>query len=97
MKIMGKGKLAHPVVRYLFLLSFWAVWLALPFIMIDDDDTQHRDLFIKILPASFTNVILFFIIAEWLGPRLLSQQRLKTYLLTGLVVSLLFIAGKGFM
>ncbi|MBK6996591.1 MAG: histidine kinase [Lewinellaceae bacterium] len=97
MKIMGKGKLAHPMVRYLFLLFFWAVWLALPFIMIDGDDTQHRDLFVKILPASFTNVILFFIIAEWLGPRLLSQQRLITYLLTVLVLSLLFIVGQGFM
>jgi len=95
--MMGKGKFAQPMLRWLFLLFFWAVWLALPFIMIDGDDSQHRDLFVKILPASFTNVILFFILAEWLGPRLLSQQRLKTYLCTVLALSIFFIVGQGFM
>ncbi len=97
MLMMGKGKLAQPVVRRLFLLAFWAVWLALPFIMFDEDDSQHRVLFLKLLPASFTNVLLFFIIAEWLGPHFLQQQRLKTYLLTALGFSVLFVVGQGFM
>jgi two-component system LytT family sensor kinase len=95
--MMGKGKLAQPMVRRLFLLSFWAVWLALPFIMIDDNDSQHRQMFIKIMPASLTNVLLFFIIAEWLGPGLLRRKKLKTYLVTVLGLSLIFMVGQGFM
>jgi len=97
MIMMGKGKLAQPMVRRLFLLSFWAVWLALPFIMIDDNDSQHRQLFIKIMPASLTNVLLFFIIAEWLGPGLLRRKKLKTYLVTVLGLSLLFMVVQGIM
>lgn len=96
MKMFGKGKLAQPLFRRLFLLSFWGVWLALPFVMIDADDVRHRDLFLRILPASVTNVILFFIVAEWMGPRMLKQQRLKSYLLTVLGLSLLFIILQGF-
>ncbi|MDO8369098.1 MAG: histidine kinase [Saprospiraceae bacterium] len=95
--MMGKGRLAQPLARHLFLLFFWAVWLALPFIMIDDDDTKHRDLFIRLMPASLTNVLLFFVVGEWLGPRLLSQQRLKTYLLAVLGLSVVFIVGQGFL
>jgi two-component system, LytTR family, sensor kinase len=97
MVITGKGALAQPMVRRLLLLFFWAVWLALPFIMVDDDDLQHRKFFIKIMPAAVTNVFLFFIIAEWMGPNLLRQQKLKTYLITVLGLSLLFIAGQGFL
>ncbi len=97
MLMMGKGKLVQPLVRWLFLLAFWAVWLALPFIMIDEDDKQHRELFIKIMPASLTNVLLFFFIAEWLGPYFLNQQRLRTYLLVVLGLAVFFIVGQGFM
>ncbi len=92
-----RGKLVQPMARRLLLLFFWAVWLALPFLMIDDDDLLHRQLFVKIMPASITNVLLFFLIAEWLGPKLLRQQKLKTYLLTVLGLSLLFIILQGFM
>ncbi|MFN0213717.1 MAG: sensor histidine kinase [Saprospiraceae bacterium] len=97
MIMMGKGRLAQPMVRRLLLLSFWAVWLALPFILFDEDDHRHRDLFVRILPASFTNVVLFFIIAEWLGPRLLQRQRLITYLMAVLGLSLLFMLGQGIL
>lgn len=95
--MMGKGKLAQPAVRWLFLLSFWALWMALPFIMFDEDDARHQVFFFKILPATFTNVILFFICAEWLGPRLLRQRRLGTYLVIVLLVSIAFALLQGFM
>lgn len=95
--MMGKGKLAQPMMRWILLLSFWGVWLALPFIMFDNDDARHRELFFRILPASFTNVILFFMSAEWLGPRLLRQQRLTSFLLSVLGISLLFIVLQGVM
>lgn len=97
MIMMGKGKLARPVFRYLFLLSFWGIWLALPFIMIDEDDVKHREFFIKILPASFTSVLLFFILAEWLGPKMLRQQRIMSYLLTALGLSVVFMGIQGGM
>jgi len=97
MIMIGKGKLGQPLVRILFLLSFWAVWLALPFFMIDDDDVAHRELFVKIMPAALTNVLLFFVVGEWMGPYLLQRQRLKTYLLSAVGLSLLFIVLQGFM
>lgn len=93
----GKGKFAQPLVRILFLLCFWAVWLALPFFMIDDGDVAHRELFIKIMPAALTNVLLFFVVAEWMGPYLLQRQRLKTYLFGAIGLSLLLIVLQGFM
>lgn len=97
MKIMGKGKLAQPMVRWLFLLSFWGVWLALPFIMFDDDDARHQAIFIKIMPATLTNIILFFVVGEGLGPWFLRRQRLTSYLLSVLGLSLLFVVLQGFM
>lgn len=97
MFMMGKGKLNQPIFRWLFILSFWGVWLALPFMLFDDNDSRHREMFIQMLPASFTNVILFFIIGEWLGPMLLRQQRLKTYLIAVLGLSVLFVILQGLM
>lgn len=88
---------AQPLFRWLVLLSFWGVWLALPFIMFDDVDTKHRELFLRILPASFTNVLLFFLSGEWLGPQLLRQKRLKLYLLLMVVLALLFMLLQGLM
>jgi hypothetical protein len=97
MFMMGKGKLARPAFRWLFLLSFWALWMALPFIMFDDDDTRHHIFFCKILPATFTNVILFFICAEWLGPRMLQQRKLGAYLFSVLLLSVAFAILQGYM
>lgn len=97
MFMFGKGKLAEPIIRRLFLLSFWGIWLALPFLMLDDDDVKHHAMFIKILPASLTNVLLFFMVGEWLGPKMLQRQRVKTYLFTVLGLALLFIVVQGFM
>ena len=97
MIMMGKGKLGQPMLRWLLILSFWGVWMALPFIMFDDNDAHHRELFTQMLPATFTNVILFFIIAEWLGPKLLPQQRLKTFLLSVLGLSIFFLITQGLM
>ncbi len=97
MMLFGREKLTQSPFRQLFLLSFWGIWLALPFIMLDDDDGKHRDFLLKIMPASLTSVVLFFLMAEWPMPRLLRQQRMKAYLLSGLALSLLFIAIQGFM
>lgn len=97
MMLFGREKLTQSPFRQLLLLSFWGIWLALPFIMLDDDDVKHRDFLLKIMPASLTSVVLFFLMAEWPMPRLLRQQRMKAYLLSGLALSLLFIAIQGFM
>ncbi|HMX39034.1 MAG TPA: histidine kinase [Saprospiraceae bacterium] len=83
--------------RQLFLLSFWGIWLALPFFMLDDDDQRHREFLATILPASLTNVVLFFLVAEWPLPRLLRQQRMRAYLLSAVGLSLAFIVLQGFM
>lgn len=95
MIMMGKGKLAQPMVRYLLLLSFWGIWLALPFIMLDEDDAKHKAFFLTILPASLTNVVLFFMLAEWLGPKFLARQQIKTFLLAALGLSLVFLIIQG--
>jgi len=97
MMLFGREKLAQSPYRQLFLLSFWGIWMALPFIMLNDEDQKHRDFLLKIMPASLTSVVLFFIIAEWPLPRLLRQQRMKAYLLSALGLSVLFIVLQGFM
>ena len=97
MMLFGREKLTQSPFRQLLLLSFWGIWLALPFIMLDDDDVKHRDFLLKIMPASLTSVLLFFAVAEWPLPRLLRQQRMKSYLLSALGLSLLFIVLQGFM
>lgn len=97
MKLFGKGKYAQPLVRHFLLLSFWAIWIALPFFMLDGDDTRHRTLFTKILPASLSNILLFFLLAEWLGPYLLRRKQVKTFLLTVLGLSAFFLLFQGFL
>jgi len=97
MKLFGKGGYAQPLVRHVLLLSFWAIWMALPFLMLDGDDTRHRALFLKILPASLSNVILFFLLAEWLGPYLLRRKQVQTFLLTVLGLSVFFLLFQGFL
>lgn len=92
---LGKGNFGKPAVRVLLVLSFWGIWLALPFLMLDDDDVRHRELFFKILPASATSVLLFFILAEWIGPRMLRQQRIKTFLLATVGLSVFFLLFQG--
>ncbi|MCC7466488.1 MAG: histidine kinase [Saprospiraceae bacterium] len=91
----GKGGFGRPTVRMLLVLSFWGIWLALPFLMLDDDDVRHRELFFRILPASATSVILFFMLAEWLGPRMLRQQKIKAFLLAALGLSVFFLLFQG--
>lgn len=83
--------------RHTLLLSFWAIWLALPFLMLDGDDARHKAFFIKILPASLSNVLLFFLLAEWLGPHLLRKKQVKTFLFTVLGLSVSFLLFQGFL
>lgn len=97
MLMFGKDRLAQPMVRRLLLLAFWALWLALPFVMLDDEDARHREFMLKIMPASLSSALLFFVLAEWTGPRLLRQERLKTYLFSALGLSVLFIVLQGVM
>jgi two-component system LytT family sensor kinase len=92
---LGKGSFGRPVVRVLLVLSFWGIWLALPFLMLDDDDIRHRELFFRILPASATSVVLFFILAAWIGPRMLRQQKIKAFLFAALGLSVIFLLFQG--
>lgn len=96
MQLMRKTTWAQPVVRYFLLLAFWAVWLSLPFLLFDEEDVRHRMLYVKILPASLTNILLFFITAEWLGPWMLQRQRIKGFLFSALGLAVLFLLMQGF-
>lgn len=83
--------------RGLFILSFLAIWLALPFIVFDNDDERHRRFVLAILPANLTNVLLFLFSAEWLGPRMLRRRGVATYLFTLIGLAVFFIVLQGVM
>lgn len=95
MKSLGKGWFYAPFVRRLLLLLFWGVWLALPFLIFDENDARHREIFLRLLPASLSNVLLFFVLAEWLGPYFLQRRQLRNFLFMVLGLSLLFIVLQG--
>jgi two-component system, LytTR family, sensor kinase len=83
--------------RWLFIASFWAIWLGLPFLMQNDEDDRFRRFMIAILPANLTNVPLFLFNAEWLGPRMLRRRGVATYLFTLIGLAVFFIVLQGVM
>lgn len=97
MRIFGNKISSDQLNRWLFILTFFGIWLASPFIPFDNDDGWRQQFFWKIMPASLTNIPLFFINAEWLAPRLLRKRGLTTYLFSLLVLALAFIVLQGAM
>lgn len=97
MILFGKNVSSDRLTRWLFILSFFGIWLGSPFIPFDNDDGWRQQFFLKILPASLTNIILFFLNTEWLAPRLLRKRGLATYLFSLLGLALFFIVLQGFM
>ena len=95
--LISRRKLKDRLPRWLFILLFWAIWLSLPFIMLGDDNERHRLFLIKILPATLSNIPLFFLNSEWLAQRLLLKQRTTAYLLSLLGLAIFFIYMQGFM
>ena len=83
--------------RWLFILTFFGIWFASPFISFDNDDGWRQQFFLTILPASLTNIPLFFINTEWLAPRMLRKRGLTSYLFSLLGLALVFIVLQGFM
>lgn len=98
MKLFGKNIASDRLTHWLFILTFFGIWFALPFIPFDhDDDGKRQEFFLKILPATLTSIPLFFLNTEWLAPRLLRKRGLTTYMLSLLGLALFFTVLQGFM
>jgi hypothetical protein len=97
MTLFGKDISSDQLTRWLFILTFFGIWLASPFISFDDEDAWRQQFFLKILPASLTNIPLFFLNTEWLAPRLLRKRGLAAYLFSLLGLAIFFIVLQGVM
>ncbi len=97
MNILGKNIASDRLTHWLFILTFFGIWFVAPFIPFENNDDWHRAFFLKILPASLTNIPLFFLNTEWLAPRLLRKRGLATYLFSLLGLALFFIVLQGIM
>jgi len=97
MTLFGKNISSDQLTRWLFILTFFGIWLASPFISFDDEDAWRQQFFLKILPASLTNIPLFFLNTEWLAPRLLHKKGLTSYLFSLLGLAIFFIVLQGVM
>ncbi len=97
MNLFGKNISSDRLTRWLFILTFFGIWFAAPFISFNEDESWKRQFFLTILPASLTNIPLFFLNTEWLAPRLLRKRGLTAYLLSLLGLALFFIVLQGVM
>lgn len=97
MDLFGKNISSDRLTRWLFVLTFFGIWFASPFISFNEDNSWRQQFYLKILPASLTNIPLFFLNTEWLAPRLLRKRDLATYLLSLLGLVLFFIVLQGVM
>ncbi len=97
MTFFGKNISSDRLTRWLFVLTFFGIWFAVPFISFNEDNSWRQQFFLKILPASLTNIPLFFLNTEWLAPRLLRKRGIAAYLLSLLGLALFFIVLQGFM
>jgi len=97
MNLFGKNISSERLTHWLFILTFFGIWFVAPFIPFENNDDWHRELFLKILPASLTNIPLFFLNTEWLAPRQLRKRGLATYLFSLLGLALFFIVLQGVM
>lgn len=97
MQLLGKRISSDRFLRILFILSFWTIWLGLPFLMQNEEDERFRRFMIAILPANLTSLPLFFFNAEWLGPRMLRKRGMASYLFALIGLSVFFIVLQAFM
>jgi hypothetical protein len=97
MNFFGRNIASDRLTRWLFILTFFGIWFAAPFISFDNDDGRRQQFFLAILPATLTNIPLFFLNTEWLAPRLLRKHGLAAYLFSLLGLALFFIVLQGFM
>ena len=97
MKFFGKNISSDRLARGLFIFTFFGIWFAAPFISFNEDNSWRQQFFLKILPASLTNIPLFFLNTEWLAPRLLRKRGITAYLFSLLGLALFFIVLQGVM
>ncbi|MBK8195554.1 MAG: histidine kinase [Lewinellaceae bacterium] len=97
MNLFGNNITSDRLTRWLFILTFFGIWYAAPFIPFDNDNSWRQQFFLKILPASLTNIALFFLNTEWLAPRLLRRRGIVVYLVSLLGVAVFFIVLQGVM
>ncbi len=90
MDVFGKKISAEQLLRWSFLLLFWGIWFG-QFFLSPDDDEKHRQFMIRLLPVKLTNIPLFFINTEILIPKVLRRRGIGTYLLSVLVLVLVFV------
>lgn len=84
------------LLRWIFLLLFWGIWLGNSFLSPDDDE-RHREFMIKIFPVTLTNIPLFFLNTELLIPRVLRKHGLSAYLLSLILLMASFVVLEGVM
>lgn len=76
--------------RVLFHILFWFYWLVVPFLNMRDDD-RHRQDMIQLIPVMLTNIPLFFINTEILIPRILQKKGIGPYVISILLLALIFM------
>ncbi len=77
--------------RLLFHVLFWGMLLGWP-ILNSIGNEEFRRFTIRMLPVSLTYIPLFFLNTEWLIPRFLRKKGIGPYLLSLVVLVLVFIA-----
>ncbi len=83
--------------RILFIVLFFGIWLGWPFLNPSQDPERERFFIKTIFPVSLTNIPLFFIITELLTPHILRKKGIPAYLLSLLILAVVFIFAQTLM
>jgi two-component system, LytTR family, sensor kinase len=77
--------------KVLFHVLFWFFWLVLPSLSAFlDEDTKRYEFLMKILPLNFMCVPFFYFNSDFLIPRLIPKEKITTYILSLLVLLIIF-------
>ena len=87
---------AERLLRWLFLVLFWGIWLGMPYLS-QDEDERHRRFMIQLIPVTLSNIPLFFLNTELLIPRVLRKRGIAAYLLSVIILVLVFVVIEGFL
>lgn len=74
-----------------FHLVFWTFWIAFPFVT-NPGNERFRQYSIAMLPVTLTHIPLFLLNSEWLIPKVFRKYKVGTYLISLLILLLIFSA-----
>lgn len=83
--------------RLLFLILFFGIWLALPVFSIDFNDERSIAFVRGITLVNLTSIILFFVNTEVLMPRILPKYGVSSYVISLIVLIIVFVIIQHFM